>query len=58
MRTFVVLALVAGGLFYAGWLAPRQELHQRVLRVALFIGAGIFGALLVSAILQALFAPE
>lgn len=55
MRTFLVLALLAGAAFWAGWRTPSDELHQRVLRGALFLVAAIFAALLVSAMLQALF---
>lgn len=55
MRTFLVLALLAGVALWAGWRTPRAELHQRVLRGALFVVAAIFAALLVSAMLQALF---
>lgn len=55
MRTFLMLALLAGVALWAGWRTPRGELHQRVLRGALFVIAAIFAALLASAIVQALF---
>lgn len=58
MRTFLALALLAGVAFWAAWRTPREELHQRVLRGALFIAAAIFAALLVSAMLQALLGLE
>lgn len=58
MRTFLVLAVLAGVFLWAGLRTPRNELHLRVLRVALFVLAGLFGALLASAMLQALFAVE
>ena len=58
MRTFIALALLAGAAFWAGWRTPREGLPWRTLRVALFITAGIFAALLVSALLQALFGVE
>ena len=58
MRTFLALAFLAGVCLWGALRVPRTELHLRVLRVALFIGAGIFGALLLSAMLQALFLSE
>lgn len=58
MRTFLALALLAGAFLWAGLRTPRNELHLRVLRVALFALAGLFGALLLSAMVQALFAIE
>ena len=58
MRTFLVLALLTGAFLYGGLRTPRTELYQRVLRVALFSLAGLFGALLASAMLQALFLAE
>ncbi len=54
MRTFIALAVLAGIAFWAGWQTPREGLPWRTLRFALFAAAGIFGALLVSAMLQAL----
>lgn len=54
MRTFIALAFLAGAAFWAGWQTPREGLPWRTLRYALFVVAGIFGALLVSAMLQAL----
>ncbi|MFW5969440.1 MAG: hypothetical protein ACOCP9_02270 [Halofilum sp. (in: g-proteobacteria)] len=56
MRTFLALGILAGICLWAALRTPRTELYLRILRAALFAGAGIFGALLVSAILQALFA--
>lgn len=54
MRTFIALAVMAGVAFWAGWQTPRASLPWRTLRFALFVASGIFGALLVSAMLQAL----
>lgn len=54
MRTFVALAFLAGAAFWAGYRTPKEELPLRVLRYALFVASGIFGALLLSAVLQAL----
>lgn len=54
MRAFLVLAVLIGLLIYAGIRTPRDRLELRVLRAALFIAAGVFGAFLVSAMLQAL----
>lgn len=56
--TFIALALAIGAFIYAGLQVPRDSLPMRVLRNALFIGAGLFGALLVSAMLQALLATD
>lgn len=58
MRTFLLLAIVGGAFLWAALRTPRTELHLRVLRAALFALAGVFGALLVSAMLQALFLHE
>ncbi len=58
MRTFLVLGILAGFCLWGALRTPRSELHLRVLRTALFTGAGLFGALLLSAILQALFVSE
>lgn len=58
MRTFLALGILAGFCLWCALRTPRTELHLRVLRTALFAGAGIFGALLVSAMLQALFLSE
>ncbi|MEX1082246.1 MAG: hypothetical protein WD382_07095 [Halofilum sp. (in: g-proteobacteria)] len=54
MRTFIALAFLAGVAFWAGYQTPKETLPGRVLRYALFLASGIFGALLVSAVLQAL----
>lgn len=58
MRTFIALAFLTGAAFWAGYCTPKETLPLRVLRYALFLASGIFGALLVSAILQALLALE
>ena len=58
MRAFLVLIVVTGLLVWAGLQVPRDRTEMRVLRNALFIAAGIFGALLLSAMLQALFVSE
>ena len=58
MRTFLALGILAGIFLWGALRTPRTELHLRVLRGALFAGAGVFGALLVSAMLQALFISE
>lgn len=58
MRTFIVLALLTGAFLWAGLRTPRDELYQRVLRGALFALGALFGALLLSAMVQALFAIE
>ncbi|MEF8834153.1 MAG: hypothetical protein V5A42_04765 [Halofilum sp. (in: g-proteobacteria)] len=58
MRTFLALGILAGICLWGALRTPRTELHLRVLRTALFAGSGIFGALLVSAMLQALFLYE
>lgn len=58
MRTFLALGILAGVCLWAALRTPRTELHLRVLRAALFAGAGLFGALLLSAMLQALFVAE
>lgn len=58
MRTFIALAVLAGAFLWGGLRTPRTEPYLRVLRVALFALAGLFGALLVSAMLQALFVLE
>lgn len=58
MRTFVLLAVVTALLLAGALRTPSTELHLRVLRIGLFIGAGIFAALLVSAIIQALLGME
>ena len=58
MRTFIALALLAGAFLWGALRTPRTELHLRVLRVALFVLAALFGALLLSAMLQALFVIE
>jgi hypothetical protein len=54
VRTFIALAFLTAAAFWAGWQTPREGLPWRTLRFALFAAAGIFGALLVSAMLQAL----
>jgi|GEM_PF-7128429 len=54
MRTFVVLGVLAGVAFWAARRTPPAELHLRVLRRLLYLVSGVFAALLVSAILQAL----
>lgn len=58
MRTFLALGILAGFCLWGALRTPRTELHLRVLRGALFAGAGVFGALLLSAMLQALFLSE
>ena len=58
MRTFLALAFLTAVCVWGALRVPRTEMHLRVLRTALFIGAGVFGALLVSAMLQALFISE
>lgn len=58
MRTFLVLGILAGFCLWGAMRTPRTELHLRVLRTALFAGAGLFGALLLSAMLQAVFVSE
>lgn len=58
MRTFIALAFLTGVAFWAGYRTPKDDLPWRVLRYALFLASGIFGALLVSAVLQALLALE
>ncbi len=58
MRTFIALALLTGAAFWAGYRTPKGDVPWRVLRYALFLASGIFGALLASAILQALLALE
>lgn len=58
LRTFLALGILAGICLWGALRTPRTELHLRVLRTALFVGAGLFGALLLSAILQALFVSE
>lgn len=58
MRTFLALGILAGICLWGALRTPRTELHLRVLRGGLFAGAGLFGALLVSAMLQALFLIE
>lgn len=54
MRAFLLLMLAAAVLTVAGFQVPTDRLEMRVLRWALFIGAGIFAALLLSAMVQAL----
>ena len=54
MRTFIGLALLTGAALWAALRTPREPLQMRVLRICLFIAAGIFGALLLSAMIQAL----
>lgn len=54
MRAFLLLMLATAALTVAGLQVPTDRLEMRVLRWALFIGAGIFGALLLSAMVQAL----
>ncbi len=58
MRAFLVLIVVTGLLIWAALQVPKDRVEMRVLRNALFIAAGIFGALLLSAMLQALFVSE
>lgn len=58
MRTFLILGVVVGVLVWAALQVPRHPLQMQVLRTALFIAAGCFGALLISAMLQALFDAE
>lgn len=58
MRAFLILMVVIALLVWGGLQVPRDRLEMRVLRAAMFIGAGIFGALLLSAMLQALFLNE
>lgn len=58
MRAFLVLMVVIALLIWGGLQVPRDRLEMRVLRTAMFIAAGIFGALLLSAMLQALFLSE
>ncbi len=58
MRAFLILIVVIALLVWGGLQVPRDRLEMRVLRNAMFIAAGIFGALLVSAMLQALFLSE
>lgn len=58
MRTFLALGILAGICLWGALRTPRTELHLQVLRTALFAGAGVFGALLVSAMLQALLLSE
>lgn len=58
MRTFLALAIISGILLWGAFRTPRTEPHLRVLRAALFAGAGLFAALLLSAMLQALFIAD
>jgi hypothetical protein len=55
MRFFLVITFVIGLLIFAGLRTPKEPTQFRVLRTTLFIAAGVFGALLLSAMLQALF---
>lgn len=58
MRTFIALAILTGAALWAAFETPREGLPWRTLRYALFVIAGIFGALLLSAVLQALLGVE
>jgi|GEM_PF-2206441 len=58
MRFFLVVTFVIGLLIFAGLRTPKEPTQYRVLRTALFIAAGVFGALLISAMLQALFSVD
>jgi len=55
MRSFALLMAATAILAFAGFQIRADTVPLRVLRWGLFIGAGIFAALLVSAMLQALF---
>lgn len=54
MRAFALLMVATALLALAGFRVRPDNTPLRVLRWGLFIGAGIFGALLISAMLQAL----
>ena len=58
MRAFFVLIVVIGLLVWGGLKVPTDRMEMRVLRNAMFIAAALFGALLLSAMLQALFLSE
>lgn len=58
MRTFVALAFVALAAFWAARRTRGGEPQWRLVRAALYITSGIFAALLVSAMLQALLALD
>lgn len=58
MRTFLLLAIMAGAAFWAARRTPGAEPQWRVLRAGLYLAAGIFAALLLSAMLQALIGVE
>lgn len=54
MRAFLILAVAIAVLTWLGFQVPRDRVELRVLRTALFVAAGAFGALLLSAMVQAL----
>ena len=58
MRTFLLLAIMAGAAFWAARRTTGGEPQWRVLRGALYIVSGIFAALLLSAMVQALMGIE
>jgi hypothetical protein len=58
MRTFLLLAIMAGAAFWAARRTPGFEPQWRVLRGALYLASGIFAALLLSAMVQALLDVE
>lgn len=58
MRTYLLLAIMAGVAFWAARRTPGDEPQRRVLRGALYAVAGLFAGLLLSAMLQALVGVE
>jgi len=55
---FLILPIVIAVLVWLALQVPGERLEMQVLRWALFAAAGLFAALLASAVFQALFLTE